>query len=394
MLLATVASFTSCKKDKDGSDGPLQLSLSQTALIKSPGDDEVKITAKLSNGKVETVVWESSNTNVATVKQSGSNGIVNFIGYGEATIKCSLKSDPTVFAECKVTVISKFETLKFNRATMSKPQIDSAAAPIFWGIYKPTLVIDPVSGDTTHCDTIWARWANSDLNLISQAVSIDPISGDWQVTDKNGGYMASMPATIQVITRDLNEVIFEDQGWSEPYILATTCAGATYGVLWETRNDGKVYERTLIPGSIDETNYIAKMKEAFTSYNDYILSSYEDEVKLEDFYNKRDSAFAYVKGGKMYQFLYDADYGVWYPSPVACGIVPQAQAKLLYALDDNPYLYSIELDKIVIKPFATAADLNWGLDIEQDEFNDTYKFLSDQVKYEGQVTSIYRLGDE
>ena len=80
------------------------LTMSQTALtLYSNTTAQLTATATPSNASVTTVVWSSSNTNVATVSESGQ---VTAVAVGTCTITATTTDGSGVSATCQVTVVA------------------------------------------------------------------------------------------------------------------------------------------------------------------------------------------------------------------------------------------------------------------------------------------------
>lgn len=81
------------------------VNISQTSLtidLANETSKQLDATIDVSNGASQSLVWTSSNEDVATVN---NNGLVNAIAKGTTTIKVSSTFDNTKFATCAVTVI-------------------------------------------------------------------------------------------------------------------------------------------------------------------------------------------------------------------------------------------------------------------------------------------------
>ena len=79
-----------------------KITLNKEELVLQANQSEsIKGTVTPENAKDKDVVWESMNTSVATVDQKGN---VKAVAKGTTFVRCSLKSNPIVFASCKVTV--------------------------------------------------------------------------------------------------------------------------------------------------------------------------------------------------------------------------------------------------------------------------------------------------
>lgn len=373
MLLATIAAFTSCKKD-DGNGGQVtSLTISKDSLIMSPGDDAVKISVKTNTGEVKTVVWESSDSKIATCKASGSSATINAIDYGTAYITCSLKDDPSVKVACKVMVENKLNRITFERATMSQRMVIDSTKVYEYGYID----IEDEGGKKIGEDTLWAYLAETDLNLLSKGFTVST-SGEWVGEDKNGCYMACMPAYVYIFPHNLNpKYITEEEQYQYGRIASLN------GVLYETSTTKA--EHKMIPGTINEAEYVRYMKKAFDCYD-------PSSELPEDFYNYRDTAVMQLQGAALYQYIYSEEYGVYYRSSVPCGVITYAATNLLYSLDGNPYMYSIKSDRVTFNPFGGWN--NWGLDLEEDEITGKFIFKSDKMVYGPTVTSKYILPTE
>ena len=73
----------------------------ETASVAVGKTEQLTATITPSSTTVKTLVWASSKESVATVTDEG---LVTAVKAGKATITCTCASDPTVKAECKITV--------------------------------------------------------------------------------------------------------------------------------------------------------------------------------------------------------------------------------------------------------------------------------------------------
>ena len=62
-----------------------------------------------------TILWETSNSEIATVSQSG---VVTAISQGEVTIKASSLSNPNIFKECKITIVQPVTSISISKSEL------------------------------------------------------------------------------------------------------------------------------------------------------------------------------------------------------------------------------------------------------------------------------------
>lgn len=363
VLLAAVAGFTSCNKNK-GESAPMTLTLNLEEFSFSPGDAAKKLTVKTSTGKVETYVWETSDPEVVTVKASGSSATINAIGYGEAIITVSLKSNREISASCAVKVINKLEGLSFERATIGQVVMDSSK------VYAVQAVYDEQGQPTG--DSLYAYLASASLNLLSKGFTMNN-EGEWVGADKNGCYMARLRGYVYALTGNLNPKYIEEE--SDYVIWAATKTGA----LWETKEQKG--PRAVKAGRINESEYVRYMKMAFEAYD-------PSEELPEEFFDYRDSALLNIEGSVVSQFLYNEAGGYYFESVVPRGIVISAATNVMYSTDESLYMYSLKNSRVAFKPFGGG--MNWGLDMEEDEISGRYIFNSDKMIYEPDIISIFK----
>ena len=104
LLLASGVGFMSCDKDPVKVTG-VTLSGESSLTLEVGGDVTLKATVAPSDAKDNTVKWESSDDEVATVD---NNGKVKAVGVGRATITVRT-TDGGFTAQCKITVEPKIE---------------------------------------------------------------------------------------------------------------------------------------------------------------------------------------------------------------------------------------------------------------------------------------------
>lgn len=114
-LIATALvafTFTSCKDDKNPSDGGstaiTSLTVKPSTLILAVGETTRLAVLTQPEGANVAVEWSSSNTDIATVS---TNGTVTAVANGEATITAK---HGDLSSTCQVSVKSEYETLNFT----------------------------------------------------------------------------------------------------------------------------------------------------------------------------------------------------------------------------------------------------------------------------------------
>ena len=117
-------SFTIEKKSNEN-DKTVQvtsINLKESTTIEKGKTESLVATVNPSNATNKNLIWNSSNTNVATV----NNGIVTGVSTGTATITATSVSNTNVTATCKVTVVSSVnDTSSENNSNNSQNSTNS-----------------------------------------------------------------------------------------------------------------------------------------------------------------------------------------------------------------------------------------------------------------------------
>lgn len=114
--------------------------------------ESIKATVTPENAEDKDVVWESLNTSVVTVDQKGN---VTAVANGTTFVKCSLKSNPKVFASCEATVLiyepPKPATIKATSITVEPKVLNLNTNDYFVGYLEYKIL--PENSDET--DVVW-----------------------------------------------------------------------------------------------------------------------------------------------------------------------------------------------------------------------------------------------
>lgn len=136
--------------------------------------ESIKATVTPENAEDKDVVWESLDTSIVTVDQKGN---VTAVTDGTTFVKCSLKSNPKVFASCEVTVQvpepSKPATIKATSITV-EPKVLNLNTNDYFVDYLEYKIL-PENSDET--DVVWE----------SDNPEVATVSEDGQVTANGVG---------------------------------------------------------------------------------------------------------------------------------------------------------------------------------------------------------------
>lgn len=126
--------------------------------------ESIKATVTPENAEDKDVVWESLNTSVVTVDQKGN---VTAVANGTTFVKCSLKSNPKVFASCEATVLiyepPKPATIKATSITV-EPKVLNLNTNDYFVDYLEYKIL-PENSDET--DVVWES-DNSEVATVSE----------------------------------------------------------------------------------------------------------------------------------------------------------------------------------------------------------------------------------
>ena len=356
MLLAAVG-FTSCddkNKNNKTEEEVTSLNLNKTEYTLAP-QEKLQLKGTTNTGISKTLVWETSNAEVATVSDKGE---VTAMAYGEANITCSLKENSSIKAVCKITVESALKTLKFTRASVSQPAIDSTKIYTLTGNSDGNPVeLQAYMGKIT----VWLYSEGFYINNDGKMVSEDP----------NKAFCIYIPTTTYVITANLNPKYFNDEtGY------ATWIAG---GDLFKTSTEDA--PRMVKEGAMDEEVYMTHMKAAFGYWNKY-ANDYNDEESYKNYWIERYAAVREgISGSQLYKYEYDEESGEYDMHATPSAIVTELAVRFDYAQDDLKYMYNIASYDITVKPLGGL----FGCDVKQNSVTYEYSFISDNVIFEDPI---------
>ena len=167
------------------------VSLDQTALDFYVGDADVTLKATVTpNDADQTVIWESSNTAVATVS---ANGKVHAVAKGNATITAKVKSNESLKAECAVTV-SEWEVteVKFDEGLENTVEVGK------------TITVTATAYPTGHGFKVDYSTSNENVATVTIGGVVTGVAeGDVTITAKSGDKSAEM--TIHVVAAPVPE---------------------------------------------------------------------------------------------------------------------------------------------------------------------------------------------
>lgn len=167
------------------------VSLDQTALDFYVGNADVTLKATVTpNDADQTVIWESSNTDVATVN---ANGKVHAIAKGNATITAKVKSNESLKAECAVTV-SEWEVteVKFDEGLENTVEVGK------------TITVTATAYPTGHGFKVDYYASDESIATVTSGGVVTGVAeGDVTITAKSGDKSAEM--TIHVVAAPVPE---------------------------------------------------------------------------------------------------------------------------------------------------------------------------------------------
>jgi uncharacterized protein YjdB len=167
------------------------VSLNQTSLNKTAGDSPVTLTATISpsNATDKNVSWSSSNPSVATV----DNGVVNFVGAGNATITVTTQ-DGNKTASCYVTVAAAtipVTSVSLNQTSLNKNVGDS---PV-------TLYATIYPNNASNQNVNWSTGNSSVATVYNGTVSFTGVGSTYiTVTTQDGNKTATCNVTVTAIS--------------------------------------------------------------------------------------------------------------------------------------------------------------------------------------------------
>ena len=367
-LLTAVSVMTSCEQNTEKPKAE-ELTLSKTSVKMAitvydseKGDvaNTDRFTINPNNGTYEIsasvndiVTWKIAK-NVVTLTAMN-------IGKTQLTITETTSKKTATY---DVEVVSVLESLSFTQATVAYYQGED---------YLATL-------DTVDSVFIWTNPDNQQVALRAFLVDVDMhlFSDGFYVNDEGEydgaavGYIAVFPGKAWYAPKGLNT----DRGFDES-------ASITTGI-WKT-NKEMTKAKVLAPGTFTNGELAFEhVKQAITSFNNYIASDYESATDLENFQNEMSTADTLAfKGGRLIRFTYMSEgYGIDF---IPAALIPEAQMQLAWN-DKSMYMYSVPAVQMTIQPIN--GDNGWGVKVERNEITNEYTLVSEGFEFGKQF--IYR----
>ena len=367
-LLTAVSVMTSCEQNTEKPKAE-ELTLSKTSVKMAitvydseKGDvaNTDRFTINPNNGTYEIsasvndiVTWKIAK-NVVTLTAMN-------IGKTQLTITETTSKKTATY---DVEVVSVLESLSFTQATVAYYQGEE---------YLATL-------DTVDSVFIWTNPDNQQIALRAFLVDVDMhlFSDGFYVNDEGEydgaavGYIAVFPGKAWYAPKGLNT----DRGFDES-------ASITTGI-WKT-NKEMTKAKVLAPGTFTNGELAFEhVKQAITSFNNYIASDYESATDLENFQNEMTTADTLAfKGGRLVRFTYMSEgYGIDF---IPAALIPEAQMQLAWN-DKSMYMYSVPAVQMTIQPIN--GDNGWGVKVERNEITNEYTLVSEGFEFGKQF--IYR----
>ncbi len=166
------------------------VSLNRTSItIPRSGTTTLVATVLPSNATNKTVVWTSSDTNIATVTSAGLVTVKSNATIGNATVITATSIDSGVTATCTVTAGTPVTGVSLNRTTRTI---------IKGSTYDLVETVDP--WNATNTDVTWSS-SDTDVATVSGNGRVTAVSGGTAiitVTTEDGGFTATCTVTVTV----------------------------------------------------------------------------------------------------------------------------------------------------------------------------------------------------
>lgn len=212
------------------------VSLNKTSLSKTVGDGTETLVATISpaNASNKNVIWSSSNTSVATV----SNGVVNFVGEGNAVITVTTQ-DGNKTATCNVTV--KSATVAVTSVSLNKTSMTLTEGE------EETLVVTINPANATDKTASWST-SNPHVATVgvdNRVIALSAGTANVTITTQDGNKTATcvvtvVPATVAVTGLNLNKTSTNLAVGEEETLVATVNPdnATNKNVSWSSSNAG------------------------------------------------------------------------------------------------------------------------------------------------------------
>lgn len=285
--------------------------------------ESIKATVTPENAEDKDVVWESLDTSIVTVDQKGN---VTAVTDGTTFVKCSLKSNPKVFASCEVTVQvpepSKPATIKATSITV-EPKVLNLNTNDYFVDYLEYKIL-PENSDET--DVVWE----------SDNPKVAMVSEDGQVTANGVGtttvrcYIEANPSlsatcTINVKGKD-SEVVNVSSITLNPDIDLKIEEGSSYAIKATvapsnaTNRSVKWVSSSPDVATVDDSGNVTALKAGSTMITctavdgSGVSASCPVTVKAKDIVDPGDTT------DPLYSCDYEADFDIYTKIPGGTGL--------------------------------------------------------------------------
>ena len=160
------------------------ISLNKASTTLRAGTTETLTATVTPENTSDAVVWSSSDENVATVE----NGVVTAVAEGTATITAASASDPTIKAECVVTVLAP--------VAVTDVTLNKSATTLLVG-WTETLTAIVAPEDATNKDIVWSSSDGSVATVANGVVTaVAKGTADITVTTADGNHQATCKVKV------------------------------------------------------------------------------------------------------------------------------------------------------------------------------------------------------
>ncbi len=213
------------------------ISLPATETVGVGGEVELSPTLTPANAS-ETVVWESSNTDIATV----AAGVVTGVAAGEVTITAKSPSDATIKAECTVTVTA---AVPVTGVALNK----TATTLEVSGQETLTATVSP--DDATNKNVTWTS-NNEEVATVADGVVTAVATGSATITATtvDGGFTAQCVVTVKA-KLDAPTITAPTYVYTEGETAITITASDGASIYYTTNGDDPTSASTLYAGSFN-----------------------------------------------------------------------------------------------------------------------------------------------
>ncbi|MBQ9295941.1 MAG: Ig-like domain-containing protein [Paludibacteraceae bacterium] len=355
-IVAGVLCFNSCKTNSEEpgkTTGNVEaVTINPREVVLTANEPSVRLGVTLTPEDASaTVVWSSSDTTIATVT---NRGVVDAQGHGECYIYAAVGD---IKDSCYVAVKTFLESIVFTQAYLG---VDT------------TYALDTVTGQYV-VDTIKA----SDGTMYPAYKAL----AKWELYS-DGFYIDNtrhLAGTQEGVILEIEAPMYYSTGY-----LLHQDRGTIFGLGdWAiSTKDYKDDTKASKPGYVDETEYLATLKQFVEAYN----------AKDASYSNFLQAAANYVHNPALHTYSYeteDVPQAGYYGSYIPDAIVKEGH----WAIDNNAdgasdYMYKLEYSTMTF----TELDGLFGLNVEATQDAQgaySYTILDDEIHYADPITATY-----